>query len=162
MYNLITDSWLYSFPHANISISNRGGVRQSIPAGDITLASIIGVLPFDNFIIELQFTGSEVISVLNSIKDESFFGGISTIGGYRLKDGSSINPSEIYRILTTDFYYSVTPILQQYDNSPIVYSVNWRQPVIDWIKSLNTSPNNPLDNYLDTTPRQSMSYVFYH
>ena len=162
MYNLITDSWLYSFPYADISISNRGGVRQSIPAGNITLASIVGILPFDNEIVELQLTGSKVISALDNIKSEVFVGGITTIGGYTLKDGSPVNPSKTYRVLTTDFYYSVTQILQQYDNSPVYYKVNWRQPVIDWINSLNTTAGNPLDNYIDKTPRQSMLYAYYY
>ncbi|MCX6170781.1 MAG: bifunctional UDP-sugar hydrolase/5'-nucleotidase [Ignavibacteriales bacterium] len=162
MYNLITDSWLYSFPYADISISNRGGVRQSIPAGDITLASIVGILPFDNEIVELQLTGAQLISALNSIKNEVFVGGISTIGVYTLKDGSSVNLSKTYRVLTTDFYYSITQILQQYDDVPIYYKVNWRQPVIDWIKSLNTTVSNPLDNYLDKSLRQSAQYVFYY
>jgi 2',3'-cyclic-nucleotide 2'-phosphodiesterase (5'-nucleotidase family) len=159
MYNLITDSWLLSYPFADIAISNRGGVRQSIAAGNITLASIVGILPFENEIIEMKLTGSQLISAMNIIKSEVYVGGITTIGNYTMKDGTPVNPTKTYRVLTTDYYYLVTSILQQYDPSPTYYKVNWRQPVIDWIKSLNTSSGNPLDNYIDKTPRQNI--VFY-
>jgi len=33
-------------------------------------------------------------------------------------------------------------------------SVHYRQPLIDWIKSLNTSVSDPLNNYLDHNPRR--------
>lgn len=156
MYNLITDSWLYSYPFADVAISNRGGVRQSIPAGNITLASIVGILPFENEIIEMKLTGLQLTTAMDIIKNDVFVGGISTTGGYKMKDGTPINPSKTYRVLTTDFYYSVTSILQQYDKAPTYYKVNWRQPVIDWIKSLNTSAGNPLNNLIDKTPRQKV------
>ncbi|MBA4317771.1 MAG: hypothetical protein C0412_05165 [Flavobacterium sp.] len=154
MYNLITDSWLYNFPYADIAISNRGGVRQSLSAGNISLSSIVGIMPFENEVVELELSGSQVIAVVNSIKSASFFGGINTTNGYKLKNGNAINPAATYKVLTTDYYYSIVPLFQQYDATPTYTYINWRQPVINYLQYLNTTQANPLDNYLDSAPRQ--------
>jgi 2',3'-cyclic-nucleotide 2'-phosphodiesterase (5'-nucleotidase family) len=151
MYNMITDSWLYSFPNADISITNKGGIRQSIPAGNITLATIVGVLPFENTILELELTGNELINCLN---EYLVVGGMTTIGGYSLSDGTPIYADSTYSVLTTDYIYSAFYYFSDYDPAPYNTSTHWRQPVIDWIESLETSQDNPLNNYLDSTPRQ--------
>lgn len=150
MYNMIVDSWLWAFPSADIAISNTGGVRQSIPAGDITLASIVGVLPFENAILQLELTGEQLISCMD---DDFFVGGMTTVDGYGLADGTPIDNDTVYTVLVTDFIYSAYNSFASFDPEPYVTGVNWRQPVIDWIRSLNTSPENPLDQYLDHAAR---------
>jgi len=151
MYNMVTDSWLFTFPEADVSMTNKGGIRQSIPAGEITLATIVGVLPFENYILKLELSGAELIDCIGNL----VVGGMTTIGGYFLSNGNPIVADSIYTVLTTDYLYAVTSThFQQYDPDPVNTAVNYRQPLIDWIISLNTSPNNPLDNYLDPTPRQ--------
>ncbi|MBU8893242.1 MAG: hypothetical protein KOO66_10715 [Bacteroidales bacterium] len=37
MFNMVCDSWFYTFPDADITITNAGGIRQDIFSGDITL-----------------------------------------------------------------------------------------------------------------------------
>ena len=54
-------------------------------AGDINKELIIGVLPFQNNIIELQLTGTEVINCAQY--NDMIFGGMTTVGGYFLFDG---------------------------------------------------------------------------
>ena len=151
MSNMITDSWLISFPESDVSFTNRGGIRQSIPAGEISLATMVGVLPFGNSILELELSGTQLIDCI----DDLVIGGMTTIGGYRLSDGSPIHPDSIYCVLTTDYLYArSTTHFRDYDPEPYDTSVHYRQPVIDWIKSLSTSKANPLDNYLDSIPRK--------
>ncbi|OGU59881.1 MAG: hypothetical protein A2V66_05115 [Ignavibacteria bacterium RBG_13_36_8] len=157
MYNMITDSWLYSYPNADIAVCNKGGVRQSIPAGNITVSTIIGILPFENYIVEVELTEQQLI---NSINSSVFVGGMTTIGGYSLSDGTPINLTQTYKVLFTDFWYTTSATLPSYDSAPEYTNINWRQPVIDWIISLNTSPTNPLENYLDSEPRQNTYFVF--
>ena len=152
MYNMISDSWLFSYPTADISITNTGGIRQSIPAGDIQLATIVGVLPFENNIVQLELNGTELEDCLSS--GGLVVGGMTTIGGYSLSDGTPIYSDTVYSVLTTDYLYSSREEFKLYDTEPYSTSIHWRQPVIDWIKSLNTSASNPLDQYLDNTPRQ--------
>lgn len=151
MFNLIADSWLYTFPNADISISNKGGVRQSIPAGQITIGTVVGILPFDNDIYELKLTGDQLI---NSLNPSLFTGGMTRAGGYYLSDGTEINSSATYSVLITDYMYQSYPDFGNYDPSPYMTNVNFRQPLIDYLKSLKTTSANPLNNFLDTVSRE--------
>jgi len=150
IYNLVTDSWLYSFPDIDVSITNTGGIRQTIPKGDITVETIVGVLPFNNTLLKLELTGDQLI---NSIRG-MVFGGMTSLGGYALSDGSTIHPDSLYDVLTTDYLYSRDDLnFSIYDTIPYNTSVHYRQPLIDWLKSIKTTSENPLDNYLDKKPR---------
>ncbi len=152
MQNMVMDSWLYTFPQADASMSNAGGIRQSIPTGNITLSTIVGLLPFENTIIQLELTGSEMISC---IEGDIILGGMTTMGGYSFADGSAIESSTSYSVYTIDYTYSRDDYrFSQYDTEPYSTSVHYRQPLIDWIRSLNTSVSDPLNNYLDSTPRR--------
>jgi len=152
MHNMVVDSWLHQYPTADIAMTNAGGIRQSIPAGNINKEVIVGVLPFQNYIIELQLTGAELI---NCIKGEIIVGGMTTIGGYYLLDGTEINVNTTYSVLTTDYLYARSDRpFSQYDSNPYYTSMNYHQPTIDWITSLNTSSGNPLGNYLDNIARR--------
>jgi 2',3'-cyclic-nucleotide 2'-phosphodiesterase (5'-nucleotidase family) len=150
MGNMVCDSWLKSFPDADIAITNQGGIRQDIPQGTINLKTIVGLLPFENSIVQLELKGSELIECI----DNYLLGGMTTIGAYKLSDGSPIEADKTYKVLTTDYLYSADDEFKKYDDTPYNLSVNYRQPLIDWIKSLNTSSSNPLNNYLDNKARR--------
>ena len=150
MANMVCDSWLISFPEADVSITNQGGIRQDIPQGTISLKTIVGLLPFENSIVELELTGSQLIECI----DNYLLGGMTTIGGYKLLDGTPIEADKTYKVLTTDYLSSADDEFKKYDDTPYDLSVNYRQPLIDWIKSLNTSSANPLNNHLDHTARR--------
>jgi 5'-nucleotidase / UDP-sugar diphosphatase len=151
MGNMVCDSWLHTFPDANVSITNSGGIRQDISAGPVLLETIVALLPFNNSILKLELTGAELLDCI----DGYLVGGMTTIGGNKLSDGTPIEANTTYTVLTTDYLYSLSSAnFSQYDPTPENTSVNFRQPLIDWIKSLNTSATNPLNNYLDTDPRR--------
>ncbi len=151
MHNMVTDAWLYAYPTADISMTNPGGIRQSIPSGEITLATMVGVLPFENSIVELELTGTQVIDCAGDL----VVGGMTTIEGYFHSDGSPLVADSIYHVLTIDYLYARTDYnFSLYDPTPYNTAIHYRQPVIDWIESLNTSSSDPLNNYLDHTPRQ--------
>ena len=148
---MVTDSWFFTFPDADISTTNSGGIRQDIIAGEISLETIVGLLPFNNTILELDLTGTELINCIGYY----LLGGMTTINGYFLSDGTPIYDDSVYSVLTTDYLYSVSSNnFSQYDPDPVNTSVHYRQPLIDWIISKNTSTQNPLNNYLDYTPRR--------
>ncbi len=150
MHNMVTDSWLYKYPTADISMTTSGGIRQSIPTGDITLATMVGLQPFENSIIELELTGTQVIDCVG----ELVVGGMTTINGYYHSDGTPLVADSVYNVLTIDYLYSLSNSkFSLYDPTPYSTSVNYRQPVIDWIESLQTSSSDPLNNYLDHVPR---------
>ncbi|KAA3618952.1 MAG: bifunctional metallophosphatase/5'-nucleotidase [Calditrichaeota bacterium] len=151
MENLVMDSWLVSFPMADAAMSNAGGIRQSIPVGDITLETIVGLLPFENQIIELKMSGAEIQQWAGNF----IHAGLRGNNPYTFADSTVIRNNEMYSVLTTDYLYSRDDRpFQSIDANPYNTSVNYRQPVIDWIQSLNTSSSDPLENYLDPKDRK--------
>ncbi|MBT4035571.1 MAG: bifunctional metallophosphatase/5'-nucleotidase [Candidatus Marinimicrobia bacterium] len=151
MHNLVTDSWLYSYPNADIAFTNTGGIRQTIEAGEITKGDIIGVLPFNNNILELQLTGQQVIDCL----ENHAVAGMTTSGGYKHADGTAFKLDSVYSVLTTDYLYiQENSSLSNYDPNPYYTEMNYHQPTVDFITSMNTSDTNPLDDYLDYIPRR--------
>jgi len=66
--NLIADAmlWRAADAGAQIAIQNGGGIRASIPAGPITLAQAMEVLPFGNYLVVLTLTGEQVIAALEN------------------------------------------------------------------------------------------------
>lgn len=151
MSNMVVDSWFYRFPNADVSITNAGGIRQNITQGNITVETVVGLLPFTNLIYELDLTGAELIDCL----DNYLIGGMTTINGYTFLNGSEVHADSTYTVLTTDYLYSLTSNnMSTYDPEPYQTSVSYRQPLIDWMRSLNTSAQDPLENYLDPEPRR--------
>ena len=61
--NLITDAMMDE-TGADLAITNGGGIRASIKAGDITKGDVVSVLPFGNFIVTKQLTGAQIKEVL--------------------------------------------------------------------------------------------------
>lgn len=61
--NLITDAILAE-SGADVALTNGGGIRASIPAGDITVGQVITVLPFGNYIQTKRVTGADLKAAL--------------------------------------------------------------------------------------------------
>lgn len=153
MRNMVCDSWLHSFPDADVSLTNGGGIRQSIPAGPVTLSTIVGLLPFENTIVKLKLTGQQLKEM--ALAGDICMGGMTTIGGFFLSDGTEIQDASIYTVLTTDYLYVRDDYnFSKYDPNPEYTYIQYRQPVIDWLKSIHTSTSNPLSNYLDYVSRR--------
>ncbi|MCF2945396.1 choice-of-anchor I family protein [Paenibacillus tarimensis] len=49
---------------AQIAITNGGGIRESITAGDITKGQVLDVLPFGNYIVTKSLTGAQIKAAL--------------------------------------------------------------------------------------------------
>jgi hypothetical protein len=81
-------------------------------------------------------------------------GGISSIKNRILKDGQLISPDSTYRVLINDFIYTHPKMyFSSYDAHPYDLGINYRQPLIDWLKAIKTSETNPLNNFLDNRSR---------
>jgi 2',3'-cyclic-nucleotide 2'-phosphodiesterase (5'-nucleotidase family) len=148
MAALITESWLLAYP-ADVALTNWGGMRDRIPAGEITISSIISVMPFDNVLVDLELTGEQLLKVLD------FGNGLPPVGGIHLESGQwvfnetghPINPDSQYSLLVSDFLYAGGDdytMLAEYDPDAYNTAISWRQPVIDWILSKGSDSNNPI------------------
>ncbi len=93
--DLITDGMLAKAktinPNTLIALTNGGGVRASIPAGDITLGEILTVMPFGNSLGIMNLTGAEIKeafehSVSQAPKEN---GGFLQVSGLKVKYDST-------------------------------------------------------------------------
>jgi 2',3'-cyclic-nucleotide 2'-phosphodiesterase (5'-nucleotidase family) len=62
---LIANGMLY-VTGADIALMNGGGIRDSIPAGDITMKQVYTVMPFGNYIQTGTFKGSELKAIIEN------------------------------------------------------------------------------------------------
>jgi 5'-nucleotidase/UDP-sugar diphosphatase len=150
MDRLLTDAWLAADPAADVVIASRRYVQQSIAAGDITPASIIGVLPVDNTLMRIGLTGQQLIDTIR--QRDPVVGGLTEGDDvWSLTDGRPLQRSATYRVLIPDvIYYGANYYkVQSLDPDPVDTGIDWRQPVIDYLRSLGTTDANPLDALLD-------------
>lgn len=155
MGNLITDAWLWAYPSAEIALTNWGGMRQALDAGPITWGDIVSILPFENQLVVVQITGAQLIENLRCCGGAA--GGISysSDGTVQFLDGRPFDPTATYTVLISDFMYLGGDNYRFGQQDPDGYdtSIQWRQPVIDYIAALATTAETPLDFYLDNTAR---------
>ena len=157
MQDLIVESWLDAYPAGDVALTNFGGMRADIPPGDITVGTIVGVMPFDNVIIEVLLTGSELEAIMQGRRDNTAVGGMFWSGGQWILDetGEPLAPDALYSVLVNDFMYTGGDgfDFQAYDPDGYDTSINWRQPVIDWIEREESSAVAPLDSAIQELGR---------
>ncbi|MBC6438603.1 MAG: 5'-nucleotidase C-terminal domain-containing protein [Rhodobacteraceae bacterium] len=68
MGNLVADAMLARVRDQgiHIAIQNGGGLRASIDTGDVTMAEVFTVLPFQNTLATFQLTGADIIASLEN------------------------------------------------------------------------------------------------
>jgi 2',3'-cyclic-nucleotide 2'-phosphodiesterase (5'-nucleotidase family) len=145
MDRLIADAWLHALPHADVAIASRRYVQQSIPAGEITAATIMGVLPVDNVLMEIELRGGDLARTIRSRRP--LLGGVEERDGRLfLTDGSEVDAEATYRVILPDvIYYGANYYeVQELDPEPLDTGISWRQPVIDYLLALGTSETKPL------------------
>lgn len=162
--NYVTDSWLWVYPSGDFAMTNWGGLRADIEAGDITVGDIVGVLPFDNVIVDCAITGAQLVENLE-VRHAAVAGfaytyheddGQTVVDSVTLlADGSPLDMAETYHVLVNDFMYLGGDgyLFYQQDTNAYDTSIQWRQPVIDWTEAQNTSATNPIDALIDDQPR---------
>ena len=152
MQALITSAWLAGYPAADVAITNSGGIRAAIEPGEITLADIVSVMPFDNVIIEVSLTGDQLLTVLDLAGNDAI-AGASQQNAQWILDGSNqpVQPGASYSLLVNDFMYAGGDdyaFLAEADPEAYNTAIDWRQPVIDWITAQESTETNPLDDAL--------------
>lgn len=118
--NLITDAML-KVSGAEVAITNGGGIRASVEAGDITKGDIITVLPFGNYIVTKEVSGADIKAALENGASgyPATHGAFSHVAGMTYKidpskpagervydvkvDGKPLNVEKTYVLATNDF-----------------------------------------------------------
>lgn len=129
--NLIADAILAKTQgdRVQVALINAGGIRSSLPLGNITMGNVLEALPFGNTITRVELTGQQLIEALESgvSKAEQEEGRFPQVAGMRfvwnakfpagkrvtkveVKDASGkfqlLNPKAIYKVATNNFLAS--------------------------------------------------------
>ncbi len=95
-------------PH--FSLFNHGGIRASLPEGEIKVLNAFQIMPFENEIVMLQLTGNQVVELANYIamrRGEGVAGisfGMLEDKAINIKiEGESINANAYYWLVTSDY-----------------------------------------------------------
>lgn len=77
--NLIADGMRQAMD-SDFALMNGGGIRESLPAGEITWNDLFNIQPFNNTLVKLEISGSDLEAILNS--QFSSYGPDVSIGGF--------------------------------------------------------------------------------
>lgn len=118
--NLVADSmqWFGAKWGADFAVQNRGGIRNDLPAGPVSLKSIYDMIPFENSIFIISLKGDDVVRLFDFMASipagsgafPQFSREVSAVldrTARRFKNilihGSPIDPKKTYRIATNSF-----------------------------------------------------------
>ncbi len=111
LYSVVTNQLIDSTGGWPVMVLlNNGGIRSSLPKGEITVEHLFMVMPFDNELILLEIKGSELIPLFDLIATK---GGMP-VGGLRLIlhaaswskaeiGGELFSPEQTYILATSDY-----------------------------------------------------------
>ncbi len=97
----------------DLSIMNKGGIRNSLDKGPITQGEIIDIAPFDNRVVVIDLKGSDLLdnlAVMAGQDGNGVSGNVKVVYDPDTKaintatvDGKAIDPARTYRIATIDY-----------------------------------------------------------
>ncbi|MDX2088078.1 MAG: bifunctional UDP-sugar hydrolase/5'-nucleotidase [Kofleriaceae bacterium] len=116
--NWITDLMLAASPGAQIALTNGGGLRADIPAGELTYGALYEAMPFDNRFAIVELKGANVRSMVSSNLQRG--GAILSWSGIVAKarcksgkldlaitlGGKPLDDNATYKLVTSDFLAS--------------------------------------------------------
>lgn len=116
--NLFTDAMIAAAPDAQLALTNSGGLRADIDAGEITLGDVISAFPFPNELTVMDLTGKQLRSlmehsagltngVLQASKGVMMRYDPRKASGSRVTvltlNGKPITDEQVYRVATNSF-----------------------------------------------------------
>jgi 2',3'-cyclic-nucleotide 2'-phosphodiesterase (5'-nucleotidase family) len=148
MVELLLASWLRAIPQADVALASPRYVQQHIPAGMVSAETIIGVLPTTNELVQVELSGAALRQVIRARRP--MVAGMRKIEEWVLEDGTPLQDDRTYTVLIPDTLYAGGNYydLQQADSTPAWTGIDWRQPVIDWLRQNPTTLISPLDRLL--------------
>ncbi|MGJ1506588.1 5'-nucleotidase C-terminal domain-containing protein [Sphingobacterium siyangense] len=115
MGNFFCEALLWMSEHnahnpADLAFATKGGIRNDLKAGDITVGHIFEVMPFENMLTILELKGSQVRQLADYIATthgQPVAGMTLTITGNKVQDikikGQAIQDDKLYKLVTYDY-----------------------------------------------------------
>lgn len=132
------------------AITNSGGLRANLRPGQLKVEDIYELMPFENELVVIELTGSEIIDVIREgllrRGGEPCSGVQVSLTGSPAKatlkvtwaDGSPIDPTAIVKVATTDYLYGggdSIPALRK-GRKPFTTGLTLRQILLDRCRAL--------------------------
>ena len=99
-----------TFDNLDLSMLNFGGIRTSMPAGDVTVGDLFRISPFDNYLTFIVLKGSELRRALGRFNDKfnAPYSGATIIykNNKPVKitvQGKPIDDNRLYKLVTLNF-----------------------------------------------------------
>lgn len=131
--------------HVNIALTNFGGIRTNINKGDITIADITSVFPFENKIVIVDITGANLKKMFEKFakreRVEALSGVKLIIEDHEIEkiliNGKRLNDNKVYKLATIDFLLGGGDgvYLNTKNSNIIATNILIRDAVIDYIKA---------------------------
>ncbi|MFL2633568.1 MAG: 5'-nucleotidase C-terminal domain-containing protein [Candidatus Marisimplicoccus sp.] len=134
----------------DIVIQNYGGIRASLPKGEVKLTDAYKILPFENEIVIVEMSGeslSEIVSFLKTENKPHPFSGLTINGNEVLVQNNPIKPSNKYYIAINDYLLTGGDNMFFFNKNTDVYRLGYslRDAFIDYTKS-NLYLSSKIDN----------------
>jgi len=108
--NLVADA-MRAKTGTQIAITNVGGIRTDLPVGSVTFGKIFEILPFENTLITLQLTGTQLRQSLGQLTAVSGLRVVwdrskpetERLQSVTLADGSDLQANVLYTVTANDF-----------------------------------------------------------
>ncbi|MFZ5989704.1 MAG: bifunctional metallophosphatase/5'-nucleotidase [Bacillota bacterium] len=155
--NLLADA-MRAYGNADIALMNGGGIRESIPQGEINLYKIGKVLPFSNSLVIVEMKGDKIYRAIErGIRDytSGVNGGFLQVSGIKYvfdgskpagerlisveKDGQPLDRNKYYLVATNDYLYNGGDNYEEFKNIRLVSMGSLLKDVLaQYIKSQGT------------------------
>ncbi len=113
-----------------LGIINKGGLRTSLPKGDITEGMIIMMMPFNNYTTVLDISGADLLATFDVMARTAGNGvsdNVSVIYDPATRkcvsatiDGKPVDPNRIYRLATIDYLANGGDYMEPLRNGKVV------------------------------------------
>lgn len=136
----VVESWLKSFPDAAGAITNRGGLRQDLPAGPVRVRDVVSVMPFDNTLVVVDMAVPDLVEALGN--EETIAAGLALKQGAVVDARGAPLPADArVKVVVSDFLYRGGDRFRfaAYDPDPVETGIDWREPVLQELRRMRAA-----------------------
>lgn len=135
--------------HVDVCLLNHGGIRATIPQGDVTTRTAFEVMPFENSLIIVSLKGRQIKEIAEYFAKEKKphpLAGMSIVmnADGTVKDikvqGRKVGDDNIYNVATSDYLSNGGDNMEFFKKGVASYDMDYklRNIIIDYFKAVDT------------------------
>lgn len=132
----------------DMAFFNYGGIRQSIPEGNVTVSDIFKLMPFENKLLVVEMKGEKVQELFKYFEEKNqahpFSGAQIIFKGKKIKsikiNDKPFDPKKNYYVLTSDYLQHGGDHMDFFKDPVKLYSLDYkvRDALLDYFKEKDT------------------------